>query len=69
MPRKVYLEDIPLDEARRRYDEALARADALQVLEVERVPVADALGRVTASPVWAAISNPHYQRRAAGRVG
>jgi putative molybdopterin biosynthesis protein len=64
MPRKVYLEDIPLDEARRRYDEALARADALQVLEVERVPVADALGRVTASPVWAAISNPHYHSAA-----
>ena len=29
MPRKVYLEDIPLDEARRRFDEALARAGAL----------------------------------------
>jgi putative molybdopterin biosynthesis protein len=60
MPRKVYLEDIPLDEARRRYDEALARADALRPIESERVTVADALGRVTAAPVWAAISNPHY---------
>ncbi|MCC7368249.1 MAG: molybdopterin biosynthesis protein [Chloroflexi bacterium] len=60
MPRKVYLEDIPLDEARRRYDEALAAAGALQPIESERVPVGDALGRVTASPVWAALSNPHY---------
>lgn len=60
MPRKVYLEDIPLDEARRRFDEALARADALQPIEPERVPVGDALGRVTAGPVWAALSNPHY---------
>ena len=60
MPRKVYLEDIPLDEARRRYDEALAAAGALQPIESERVPVGEALGRVTAGPVWAAISNPHY---------
>lgn len=60
MPRKVYLEDIPLDEARRRYDEALAAAGAIRPIESERVPVGTALGRVTAAPVWAAISNPHY---------
>src|SRR5436190_3238437 len=60
MPRKVYLEDIPLDEARRRFDEALAAAGALAPLDAEHVPVADALGRVTAAPVWAALSNPHY---------
>src|SRR5215216_5938935 len=60
MPRKVYLQDIPLDEARRRYDEALAAAGALKPLPAERVPVGEALGRVTAAPVWAAISNPHY---------
>ena len=39
MPRKVYLEDIPLDEARRRFDEALSNAGALQPIEAERVPV------------------------------
>jgi putative molybdopterin biosynthesis protein len=60
MPRKVYLEDIPLDEARRRFDEALRAADALKPVEPERVAVGDALGRVTGAPVWAAISNPHY---------
>ncbi|HZO26322.1 MAG TPA: molybdopterin biosynthesis protein, partial [Chloroflexota bacterium] len=60
MPRKVYLEDIPLDEARRRFSRALAAADALEPIDAERVPVGDALGRVTAGPVWAAISNPHY---------
>src|SRR5688572_28147131 len=60
MPRKVYLEDIPLDDARRRFGDALARADALGPIEPERVPVADALGRVTAGPVWAVLSNPHY---------
>jgi putative molybdopterin biosynthesis protein len=60
MPRKVYLEDIPLDEARRRFDQALAAAGALEPMPAERVPVGEALGRVTATPVWAALSNPHY---------
>src|SRR5688500_5796153 len=58
--RKVYLEDIPLDEARRRFDAALARAGALQAMPAEQGPVGEALGRVTATPVWAALSNPHY---------
>src|SRR3712207_4823881 len=60
MRRKVYLEDIPLDEARRRFDDALAKAGALEPIAGERVPVQEALGRVTAGPVWAALSNPHY---------
>lgn len=60
MPRKVYLEDIPLDEARRRFDVALMQAGALQPLAPERVSIGEALGRVTAAPVWAALSNPHY---------
>jgi putative molybdopterin biosynthesis protein len=60
MPRKVYLEDIPLDEARRRFEAALSAASALEPIAAERVPVGEALGRVTAGPVWAALSNPHY---------
>ncbi len=60
VPRKVYLEDIPLDEASRRFEAALAAADGLGPIGPERVPVAEALGRVTAAPVWASISSPHY---------
>src|SRR3712207_961625 len=60
MRRKVYLEDIPLEEARRRFDDALAKAGALEPIAGERVPVQEALGRVTAAPVWAPLSNPHY---------
>ncbi|MDP8921869.1 MAG: molybdopterin biosynthesis protein [Chloroflexota bacterium] len=60
MRRKVYLEDIPLDEARRRFDDALARAGALEPIGGEHVPVQEALGRVTAAPTWAPLSNPHY---------
>jgi len=60
MPRKVYLEDIPLDEARRRFDQALLASGTAGPIEAEDVPIQQALGRVTAAPVWAAISNPHY---------
>jgi len=60
MPRKVYLEDIPLDEARRRFEQALAASGAAGPIGAEDIPVQEALGRVTAAPVWAAISNPHY---------
>jgi len=59
-PRKVYLEDIPLEEARRRFDDALAKDGAGSPTEPERVSIAEALGRVTAAPVWAPLSNPHY---------
>jgi putative molybdopterin biosynthesis protein len=60
MPRKVYLDDIPLEEAHRRFNEALTRVGAVAALDAEDVPIAEALGRVTAVPVWAVISNPHY---------
>ena len=59
-PRKVYLEDIPLDEARRRFERALGLANAVGPIDAERAPLAQALGRVTAETVWAAISSPHY---------
>lgn len=59
MPGKPFLEDIPLAQARERLEQALARA-GLMLLEAETVPLEEALGRVTAEPVWAAISSPHY---------
>ena len=60
MRRRVYLEDIPLDEANRRWWTALEEAGLAQPLEAEPVPLAEALGRVTAEPVWAKLSSPHY---------
>ena len=62
--RKVYLEDISLDEARRRFEEALVEAGLDGPFSGERVPVAEALGRVTAAPVWARTSSPHYHASA-----
>ncbi|MBV8083727.1 MAG: molybdopterin biosynthesis protein [Chloroflexi bacterium] len=57
--RKVYLEDVGLDEARKRYGQALERA-GFGPIEPEQVPLTNALGRVTAAAVVARISAPHY---------
>lgn len=64
MRRRYYLEDLALDEAWQRFQAALDHANALQVLPSERVPLADALGRITAEPVWAKVSSPHYHAAA-----
>ena len=62
--REIYLEDIPLEEAHRRFWGALERAGALVALPAETVPVDEALGRVTAEPVFARTSVPHYHAAA-----
>jgi putative molybdopterin biosynthesis protein len=64
MTRKVYLEDIPLDEAWRRFSAALKAIGRWQPIEGEDIPVPDALGRVTARPVWAHVSSPAYHASA-----
>ena len=58
--RKIFLEDVPLDEARARLDSALTRAGRHQPTPGEAVPLAEALGRVTAMPVHALLSSPHF---------
>ncbi len=62
--RNIYLEDIPLDEARARLENALRAVNRWEPLPGETVPLADALGRVTAEPVWARLSSPHYHASA-----
>src|SRR5271157_5974169 len=64
MERKVYLEDISLDEALRRLFNALEKVNGLAPLAGELVPISDTSGRITAQPVWALISSPHYQAAA-----
>lgn len=64
MTRKIYLDDIPLDEARRRLADALMLVKLWQPFDGEAVPLPDALGRVTAEAVWAKISAPHYHASA-----
>lgn len=62
--RSVYLHDIPLDEARAHLNAALQAADRWEPLPGETVPLSEALGRVTAEPVWARVSAPHYHASA-----
>src|SRR5262245_22980853 len=62
--RNVYLEDIPLDEARTRLEMALRETGRFDPLPGESVPLTEALGRVTAEPVWAKLSSPHYHSSA-----
>ncbi|HLG71153.1 MAG TPA: molybdopterin biosynthesis protein [Chloroflexota bacterium] len=57
--RHVYLEDVGLEDAVARYAEALASA-GFRPVPAEIVPLTEGLGRVTAEPVWARISAPHY---------
>ncbi len=62
--RSVYLEDIPLEQAIARFETALKAAGLLEPLQSETVALDRALGRVTAEPVWAMISSPHYHSAA-----
>jgi putative molybdopterin biosynthesis protein len=61
----VYLQDIPLPEAQTRWKQALEAAGLWRALGVESIPLSeDALGRVTAEPIWARLSSPHYHASA-----
>ena len=62
--RQYYLSDIPLHEAVQKFQDALQQAGALTLSEAETVPLEQAHRRVTAAPVWAARSSPHYDAAA-----
>ena len=62
--RRYYLSNIPLDQAAERFHDALWQVGALARSPAEDVPVEDAGGRVTAEPVWARMSSPHYDSAA-----
>ena len=53
-----YLSNVPLDEAIEGFLAALEERGLKPNTEI--VPIGDALGRVTAEPLYAAISAPHY---------
>jgi putative molybdopterin biosynthesis protein len=64
MTSSVYLHDVPLAEARQRFLEALEAVGRSAAGPAEPVPLAEGLGRVTAEPVWARLSSPHYHAAA-----
>ncbi|MEJ2412893.1 MAG: molybdopterin-binding protein [Anaerolineales bacterium] len=61
MTNRIYLEDIPLEEAQTRLEDAVQEAGMGGILGKERLKVSDLLlDRVLAETVWARISSPHY---------
>ena len=65
MTESVYLYDIPLPDARARFEQALKAAGLWRVLGMEEIPLDEAaVDRVLARPVWARISSPHYHASA-----
>jgi putative molybdopterin biosynthesis protein len=64
MSDSIYLHDIPLPQAWSRWIDALEAADLWRPLAAEDIALESALGRVTAAPVWAKTSSPHYHASA-----
>lgn len=62
--RRYFLSDIPLEEAAEKFFGALRQSGALALRPEEVLPLAQAQGRVTARPVWAISSSPHYDAAA-----
>ncbi|MBC7325783.1 MAG: molybdopterin biosynthesis protein, partial [Moorella sp. (in: Bacteria)] len=62
--RDVYLDDRPWEEALDQYMTYLDKIGALAPGPPEVLPVEKAAGRVTAAPVYARISSPHYNAAA-----
>lgn len=61
----VYLHDIPLPDARKKFEDALKSAGLWGVLREETLPLDEqALGRILTEPIWAKISNPHFHASA-----
>jgi putative molybdopterin biosynthesis protein len=61
----IYLQDIPLDQAKNRIQTAMEEHNLWQILNVELIPIDEkAVGRVLAEPVWAILSSPHYHASA-----
>ncbi|RJP48459.1 MAG: molybdopterin biosynthesis protein [Anaerolineaceae bacterium] len=61
----VYLHDIPLSTAQERFKQAIEEAGLWRVLGAETIPLDEnALGRVTAEPIWAKVSSPNYHASA-----
>ncbi len=61
----VYLHDIPLSEAIKRFGQALEEGGIAGILGSETIPVDEhAVGRVLSQPAWASLSSPHYHASA-----
>ncbi|HDN04965.1 MAG TPA: molybdopterin biosynthesis protein [Chloroflexi bacterium] len=62
---KIYLDDIPLEEARNRLQKKIQASGLWRILGVDRLKLDENLvGRILAETLWARISSPHYHASA-----
>ncbi|MCD6425772.1 MAG: molybdopterin biosynthesis protein [Anaerolineales bacterium] len=65
MMSKIYLDDIPLEEARNRLQKKIHASGLWRILGVDRLKLDENLiGRILAETLWARISSPHYHASA-----
>lgn len=62
--RNYYLSDIPIEDAMAKFQELLRKSGADKSAPSETISIRQARNRVTAKPVWAEISSPHYDAAA-----
>ena len=62
--RRYFLNDVPLEEAHRRFELALKKSNLLELMEPQLVQIDNSCGMVTSEPVWANVSSPHYDSAA-----
>ena len=62
--RRYFLNDVPLDQALEGFFTALDEISALDPKPGLELPLSQAQGRITARPVWALESSPHYDAAA-----
>ena len=62
--RRYFLNDVPLDQALEGFFTALREIGALDPKPGVELPLSQARGRITARPVWALTSSPHYDAAA-----
>ena len=58
-PRKIYLDNMPLEQAQEKFFAHLKQTGKF-LGQTEEILVTESVGRVTAQSVWAQVSSPHY---------
>jgi putative molybdopterin biosynthesis protein len=69
MDRNIYIDNMNLDEALDLWERSLSKAGCLNPMEHEIISVDQALGRITAEPVFAGLSSPFYNGAAMDGIG
>jgi len=69
MDRNIYIDNMNLDDALKLWEQRLSETGCLTPLAPEMIPVDQALGRITAEPVFASLSFPFYNASAMDGIG